>query len=190
MTVTFFKRFRMEIDLERVALDPLVLPEGYRWQPWDPSLTNTHGDTKYLSFQTELDANVFPCLGARDGCRRLMSEISRREGFLSEATWLLVYQGRGPLAEKTAAEYVGTVQGVRDDNYGAIQNLGITPEHRGLGLGTCLLRKSLTGFKRASLRRAYLEVTARNTAAIRLYERFGFRSVRIVYKAAELASVS
>jgi GNAT superfamily N-acetyltransferase len=183
MSVTFFKRFRMEIDLERVALEPIALPAGYRWQPWDPSLINSHGDTKYLSFQTELDANVFPCLGARDGCRRLMNEISRREGFLSEATWLLVHQD----SSSDSPEYVGTVQGVRDDNYGSIQNLGITPEHRGLGLGTALLRKALTGFKRSGLRRAFLEVTARNTAAIRLYERFGFRKVRIVYKAAEMA---
>lgn len=185
MTITFFKRFRMEIDLERVALEPIALAAGYRWQPWDPSLVNSHGDTKYLSFQTELDANVFPCLGARDGCRRLMNEISRRDGFLSEATWLLVYQNEF----SDSPECVGTVQGVRDDNYGAIQNLGITPEHRGHGLGTCLLRKSLAGFRRAGLRRAYLEVTARNTAAIRLYERFGFRKVRIVYKAAEVAAV-
>jgi ribosomal protein S18 acetylase RimI-like enzyme len=183
MTITFFKRFRMEIDLEKVALEPIALPEGYRWQPWDASLVNLHGDTKFLSFQTELDANVFPCLGARDGCRRLMNEISHREGFLSEATWLLFYRSE----EGAATEYVGTVQGVRDDNFGAIQNLGITPLHRGLGLGTSLLRKSLVGFRRAGLRRAYLEVTARNTAAIRLYERFGFRKVRIVYKAAEMA---
>jgi GNAT superfamily N-acetyltransferase len=186
MTVTFFKRFRMEIDLERVALEPNLVPAGYHWQPWDPSLINSHGDTKYLSFQMELDANVFPCLGARDGCRRLMNEIARRQGFMSEATWLLAYH-----PDLTSpAEYVGTVQGVRDENYGAIQNLGITPEHRGLGLGTCLLRQSLAGFKRSGLRRAYLEVTARNTAAIRLYERFGFRKAHIVYKAADLISVS
>ncbi len=33
----------------------------------------------------------------------------------------------------------------------------------------------------------HLEVTTDNTAAIRLYERLGFKRVRVVYKAAEVA---
>ena len=45
---------------------------------------------KYLSFHSEIDANVFPCLGEYDGCVRLMQEISRKDGFLPEATWLVV----------------------------------------------------------------------------------------------------
>jgi ribosomal protein S18 acetylase RimI-like enzyme len=51
------------------------------------------------------------------------------------------------------------------------------------------LLQALDGFRRAGLRKAYLEVTARNTGAIRLYERYGFRKVRTVYKTAELAAV-
>ena len=182
MGITYFKRFRMETDLE-FAAQP-VLPPDYRWLPWDVSLVNLHAETKFQSFRTEIDANVFPCLGARDGCRRLMSEISRRDGFLSQATWLLVYQPPG-----NRADYCGTVQGISDDNFGSIQNLGVTPAHRGVGLGTCLLRQALWGFRRSGLPRAYLEVTARNTRAIRLYERCGFRKVRTVYKATELELV-
>jgi len=184
MAITYFKRLRMEIDLEGAAMPSADLPPGYRWQPWDPALVNEHAETKYRSFQTEIDANVFPCLAARDGCRRLMKEISGRDCFVAEATWLVVHrpaQGR--------PEFCGTVQGVCDELYGSIQNLGVTPGHRGLGLGTCLLQQALLGFQRAGLSRAYLEVTARNAGAIRLYERFGFRRVRTVFKSAELAVV-
>ena len=46
-----------------------------------------HADVKYLSFRTEIDANVFPCLGDCDGCLRLMHEIRQKPGFLPEATW-------------------------------------------------------------------------------------------------------
>ena len=103
---------------------------------------------------------------------------------MNGATWLLEY--RTDVTEEV--EYCGTVQGIRDKNgFGAIQNLGITPPHRGHGLGTYMLFHALHGFHRAGLRRAYLEVTAQNTGAVRLYRRLGFRKVRTVYKAAEVA---
>lgn len=84
------------------------------------------------------------------------------------------------------AEACGTVQGIRDPaGLGAIQNLGITPEHRNSGLGTALLFCALAGFQRAGIARVYLEVTAQNEGAIRLYRRLGFVTVKTVYKAVE-----
>ena len=47
--------------------------------------------------------------------------------------------------------------------------------------------KALEGFRAAGLRRAYLEVTAQNDGAIRLYQRIGFVKARTVYKAVEVA---
>ena len=52
---------------------------------------------------------------------------------------------------------------------GAIQNLGVVPAYRGMGLGRALVRQALDGFYQAGLRRAYLEVTAENSAAVQLY---------------------
>jgi ribosomal protein S18 acetylase RimI-like enzyme len=183
MGITYFKRYRMEIDLGG-ALFPLPkLPDGYVVVPWHESLVEAHARAKFASFSLEIDANVFPCLGEREGCARLMREITQREGFLSAATWLLAWQDTG----NRNLEYCGTVQGVRDGkDFGAIQNLGISPEHRGLGLGTHLLWRALEGFRRVPLRRAYLEVTAQNSGAIRLYRRLGFQRARTVYKAAEV----
>jgi hypothetical protein len=47
--------------------------------------------------------------------------------------------------------------------------------------------KALGGFQRAGLQRAFLEVTAQNHGAIRLYQRIGFSKARTVYKAVEVA---
>ena len=58
--------------------------------PWEASLLEEFAEAKYLSFRTEIDSNVFPCLGELGGCRRLMSEIARKPGFLPQATWLAV----------------------------------------------------------------------------------------------------
>ena len=179
--LTYFKRFRMEIDLGSRDFPCPPLPENYLLLPWDPALLKAHADTKYRSFRYELDANVFPCLGDRHGCLRLMTDISCKEGFLPQATWLIRYDGG------YRRQYCGTIQGIRDPaGIGSIQNLGIVPEHRGQGLGTVLLTQALAGFKAAGLRRAYLEVTAQNELAVRLYERIGFVKSRTVYKAVEV----
>ena len=57
-----------------------------------------------------------------------------------------------------------------------------------MGLGELLLRRALEGFQQAGLPRVYLEVTADNTIAIRLYERLGFRRARTSYKAVGAAA--
>jgi ribosomal protein S18 acetylase RimI-like enzyme len=184
MGLTYFKRYRMELDLSHPLFKAPALAAGYFLEPWDDSLVESHAEAKFQSFCLELDANLFPCLGDRDGCRRLMQEIASREGFIQEATWLLTYQS----GSKRIRECCGTVQGVRDSNgYGAIQNLGITPSHRGQGLGSILMHAALSGFQRAGLRRAFLEVTAQNCGAVVLYQRLGFFQTKTVYKAADVA---
>ena len=173
----------MEYDLARPLPPQPRLAEPYSLVAWDDRLLEAHAEVKFRCFQTELDANVFPSLGDREGCRRLMSEIVRRKGFVPQATWLLQYwpdDARKP-------EVCGTIQGVAEEKLGAIQNVGITPPHRGHGLGSVLLWHSLAGFRRAGTERVYLEVTAQNRGACRLYERLGFRQTKIVYKASEVA---
>lgn len=184
MALTYVKRFRMEINLRDWECPPAELPGGYCLVPWDASLVRAHADVKYRCFCLELDANVFPCFCTRDGCLRLMTEISQKEGFLPQATWLLVYSG------ERQPEYCGTIQGIREANgYGSLQNIGITEEHRGHGLGTILIHRALAAFRDAGVQRIYLEVTAQNDGAIRLYRRLGFVKARALYKTVELIDV-
>jgi mycothiol synthase len=177
VNIAYFKRFRMEVDLNE--LSPAgPLPEGYRWLPWDEALLEAHADAKFRSFCDEIDSVVFVSLSNLAGCLHLMREISRKPGFCPEATWLV----GGPEG------HCGTVQGVRERNgLGAIQNLGVTPGHRGRGVGRALLLQALHGFRRAGLGRAFLEVTAQNEGAIRLYRSLGFRCRKTLYKAVDTA---
>jgi ribosomal protein S18 acetylase RimI-like enzyme len=62
----------------------------------------------------------------------------------------------------------------------------VIPEYRGLGLGWALLLKALEGFTAAGARRAFLEVTAKNELAVRLYRRLGFRSYKTIYREVEV----
>lgn len=172
--ISYFKRFKMEAEL--IELPPPTLPQGYTWMPWTPELLDVHANILYLSFFEEIDSVVFASFGHPQGCRALMTELCRKPGFLPSATWLIA-DASGP---------VGTVQGLRDHTgVGAIQNLGVTPAHRGRGLGKALLLQALQGFRQAGLPRAMLEVTAQNDGAVQLYHRLGFRRRKTVYKVVE-----
>ena len=182
MQSSYFKRFRMEIDLG-VASPQGPLPSGYRFVPWNEAMVDAHARTKFRAFRDEIDAVVFPCLGDIDGCRRLMREIRNKPGFLPAATWLIA---RGGSPE--SLQWCGTIKGVGPPgSVGMIQNVGVVPGHRGLGLGRCLVERALAGFRMQGLRRVGLEVTVDNARAVRLYQRMGFRRTRTVYKVVETA---
>jgi ribosomal protein S18 acetylase RimI-like enzyme len=175
-SVSYFKRFRMEVDLECVLPPVPALPPGYSWVPWANWLVEQHAEVKYRCFIEEVDSVVFTSLSSRDGCRRLMQEIAGKGGFRPEATWMVA----------AGDNYCATIQGVRErTGMGAIQNVGVTPGHRGRGLGTALVLKSLHGFQACGAHHANLEVTAQNDAAIRIYRRLGFRCRKTIYKAVD-----
>lgn len=186
MAVTYFKRYRMELRLDdRPALpdDSGEIGEGFRLLPWSPKLLTRHAEVKWASFRDEIDAHVFPCLGDLDGCRQLMREISSRKNFVPQATWLACRES----SFGNDMQLCGTIQGLLSSaREGAIQNVGVHPECRDLGIGTALLTRALDGFRQVGCRYVNLEVTVQNTAAIRLYERFGFRHVETLFKIAEV----
>jgi GNAT superfamily N-acetyltransferase len=170
--ISYYKRFKMEVGL--AGLPAPIWPAGFQPVAWRPDLLDAHAEVLCRCFHGEVDAQVFPSLGNRDGCAALMAEIARRRAFIPEATWLLV----GP--DGTC----GTVQALRERGVlGAIQNIGIVPACRGRRLGEALLLQALRGMYASGLGRAVLEVTAHNTAAIQLYRRIGFRRSKVVYKA-------
>ena len=198
MAVTYFKRFRMELRLDGSTDGSLAIPPNVELLPWSPRLANSHALTKWNSFREELDAFVFPCLAELEGCQHLMREISSRKDFVPEATWLACRRNEfeqstdRSIASRVSTELaglqpIGTIQGLRPSGHeGAIQNLGVVPEFRDLGLGSILLRAALNGFREVGCRYVHLEVTVQNTAAIRLYERFGFRKVETLFKVADV----
>lgn len=196
MDSAYFKRFRMDLALtsegSRQSFPPedSQLPAGYRLVAWHDGLIDAHARTKFRSFRSEIDAVVFPCLGDLEGCRRLMREIRGKGGFLPGATWLIARSRPRPVevgpdspSRPAEVEWCGTIQGVIDaSGAGSIQNIGVVPGHRGLGLGSVLIARALRGFAEQNLARATLEVTADNVRAVHLYQRLGFRRAKTIYK--------
>ena len=184
MGYSYFKRYRMSCDVRRCLPAPPSLPDNYRFVAWAGDLIEAHADVKHRSFRWEIDSEVFACFNEIGGCERLMREISQRRGFLPTTTWLVEH-----LDPRTGeSEFCGTIQGIQTSyGVGNIQNVGTTPDHRGRGLGEALVSQALIGFQKAGLKRVFLEVTARNDVAVRLYRRLGFRHAKTVYKAVDIA---
>ena len=180
-----YKRLRMELDLS-LPLEPPVLPDGYHFVPWRPIVQDRHAQVQWRSFRDDLDGRIFSCLSSLAGCRRLLQNTVHHPQFCNTATWLVAFQ---PEAEWPAVD-CGMIQGLaRTGSTGAIQNVGVVPEHRGFGLGRALLLQALCGFQNRSARRATLEVTATNQAAVNLYLSLGFEVSRVLYRQAEVGSV-
>ncbi|QDU89931.1 Mycothiol acetyltransferase [Pirellulimonas nuda] len=184
MSLKYFKRYRMEIDLHEPIAAPR-LRRGYRLVPWNKHALAGHAEATFASFQGEIDASLFDCLADRASAHRLMEAVFGRVGFLPDATWLAVYEGA-----PHKPEVCGAIQGVRSSpSFGAIQNVGVTPFHRGRGVGAALVAAALRGMQLAGLPNAYLEVTGANKGAIRLYHKLGFRMTGTLYRAVERALV-
>ena len=110
MGMTYFKRYRMEFDLRDWRGGDQGVPDGYELLPYAPGLLRDHAVAKFNSFRQELDANVFPCLSRRDGCLRLMREITSRGDFVPGATWLIRHRQTNPGNGVIQTFAVGTTQ--------------------------------------------------------------------------------
>ena len=168
---------------EDPALD--LARDGYQLMPFAESLIRAHAEVKFGAFRDQIDCDIFPSLGRREGCLKLMRQIAARTEFVPEATWLIQHRDR-PGGRPMS---VATIQGILDAGWGAIQNVGVLPAHRGRGLGRWLLQAAAEGFHRIGVDRVHLEVTTANESAIRLYRRAGYRSAGVVYKVGDPAGV-
>ena len=69
---------------------------------------------------------------------------------------------------------VGYGRSTLQGNYLNLENLWISPNHRGVGLGTSLINGLISIGRRSGASQVYLAVNEANTRARQLYERMGF----------------
>ena len=180
-----YKRLRMQVDLWRPLSSP-ALPDGYQFVSWKPIVQERHAQVQWRSFRNDLDGQVFRCLGSLTGCRRLLHETVAHSQLAPESTWLIQFQPEPDWPPVDCAMIQGLI---RPGSVGAIQNVGVVPEHRGFGLGRAILLKALHGFRLHGARYATLEVTADNRAAVGLYLSTGFEVTRVLYRSQTAGAV-
>lgn len=114
-----------------------------------------------LTYATPANCRTFvDTLVVRSGCGRFDSEASR----LAEGPW-------GPVGVLIASRLSRT--------NGHVCQVSVAPEAQGHGVGAALVAAGLRAFRDQGLASATLSVTAANAGAHRLYERLGFRVLRV-----------
>ncbi len=64
---------------------------------------------------------------------------------------------------------------------GHIISIAVLPEYRRKGIGTALMKAAMRSLKEVyGCKEVYLEVRVSNTPAIKLYEKLGFRKVKVI----------
>jgi GNAT superfamily N-acetyltransferase len=144
------------------------LPFGYRLEPWCQPLIPAFAASMAVAFSDSPDLEIYPALGSREGCLRLMNEIVEIPGFLSGACWLVFFD-REPCAHILSSQAF-------DSNSGEIMSIGIAPRHRRLGVGTHLVNKTLWALHDRKCNQASAKVNRSNRGAIRFFRSLGFQA--------------
>ncbi len=116
----------------------------------------------------ELEAAIFPSPWPRDAlAAELLPSATSSETEPPAADRLL-------LVGRSTGETVGYALFHRVLDEAELLRLAVSPSFRGRGFGAALLAAGLNRIVSHGARACHLEVGAENTAAIHLYERFGF----------------
>ncbi|RRJ29167.1 ribosomal protein S18-alanine N-acetyltransferase [Halocatena pleomorpha] len=97
------------------------------------------------------------------------------ERFLDAPGFLVAERG-GTIVGYVVADSVPN----RGRAIGHVKDFAVHPDHRGVGVGTSLLQRTLAELAMRGIHTVKLEVRETNDAAIRLYRQFGFTHRRTV----------
>lgn len=128
------------------------------------------GETTRLTFRrmTQDDADVIAEIEAKSFAMPWSREAFWREAQNELATYIVC-----ELEERIIA-YAGAWVSF---NQAEVMSIAVEPEFRGQGIGTILFGELIKAVKERGAKSITLEVRPSNTAAIKLYESFGLRSV-------------
>ncbi|HEX3613498.1 MAG TPA: mycothiol synthase [Sporichthyaceae bacterium] len=143
---------------------PVELPPGVTVRQFRPG----SDDSAWLA----LNAKAFAEHGEQG--RLTLADLTARE----QTDW---FDPAGFFLAERAGELVGFhwTKEHRAENAGEIYVLGVDPDFHGGGLGRALSRIGLRHLAQRGLPRVLLHVDADNAAAVRVYERLGFRTAAV-----------
>jgi len=174
------ERMTMRIDPRDIPTDIQPYPAGVKLVPWSQWLNSAAIQMMHESFRDSYEALWDRDLVDINGCQQYMADCfaGRMGNFDPDVSFML--QHNEQWIGLALATWVG-------DREGFIPIFGLSPEHAGKGLGSIMLANLLWRFGMSSPSPLGIElaVSAPNTAAVRLYQKFHFYSVsnfRVYYR--------
>jgi ribosomal protein S18 acetylase RimI-like enzyme len=144
------------------------------FQPWAERHIQAAANLIAGAYQDHVDSRINDQYRSVAGANRFLHNIVQYPGcgtFFGPASLTALDRRTGVLCGVSLASLVAP-------RVGHITQICVSPAQRGRGIGSELLWRSLVAFLERDNDAVSLTVTASNRSAARLYERFGFRTVR------------
>jgi GNAT superfamily N-acetyltransferase len=142
-------------------------------QPWRPEFYNPAAALIHRCYTGHVDSTINDQYRSVQGAQRFLHNIIRFPGcgvFDTDSSWVL----RNP--DTLALDAILLCSRVRGD-VAHITQLCVSPALRGHGLGQMLLRHCAEDIRKRGIKTLSLTVTETNTAAVKVYERNGFKTL-------------
>lgn len=167
-----YARHFMLAPLDRIhALRAFDTASDLRFEPWTMRRLDDSAELIARVYSGHVDSEINDQYHSARGARRFLQNIVEYPGcghFAADASFIAV---------DAAGQAQGLVLATRvAPRTGHIAQLCLAHAHQGRGAGYELLRRSMAALAHSGCEDASLTATAANHHAIRLYERFGFRT--------------
>jgi ribosomal protein S18 acetylase RimI-like enzyme len=147
-------------------------PSRLHFERWSAYWTDAAAQLIAEAYHGHVDSLINDQYQSTAGARRFLENIVRYPGcgyFAPDCTWVAL-DAEGRVVGACFATRIAPLTG-------HIAQICVAPAHQGRGAGAELLRRSLLSLRSSGALEASLTVTSSNLPAIRLYQRFGFRTI-------------
>jgi ribosomal protein S18 acetylase RimI-like enzyme len=171
-----FTRQFMILPLAEARATPQPIGEDLRLEPWDDRQFEACARLIQQAYAGHVDSDINDQYRTEAGAMRFLKNIIILPGcgqFMPEASFVVRADAAGPGAPVAVVLTSRVSHGV-----GHTTQVCVAPERQGRGLGMRLMAASIRALRSAGFHALSLTVTAENAAAVRLYQRLGFRTVK------------
>jgi ribosomal protein S18 acetylase RimI-like enzyme len=164
----------MLLKLNQQAERAPSIDSGLRLDRWNDRYFEPCAKLIYLAYANHIDGEINDQYRSRHGALKFLKNIIHLPGcgqFLPTASFVLRHPGNDELAAAVLTSEVAA-------GVGHTTQLCVQPGFQGHGLGRALMQTSSDALRGMHYKELSLTVTAENRAAVQLYERLGFATVK------------
>jgi ribosomal protein S18 acetylase RimI-like enzyme len=168
------KRQFMLLDLANAPQGKPGASAGMRLTRWSDRYFEPCTKLIYLAYANHVDGDINDQYRSRAGALRFLKNIILLPGcgqFVPGASFVLHETGNDELIGAVLTSEVSS-------GVGHTTQICVVPGYQGHGIGRMLMQTAIDALQSMKFRELTLTVTSENEVAVRLYERFGFHTIR------------
>jgi len=169
-----YTRQFMSFDLLKKAEAAPSANSGLRLDRWNDRYFEPCAKLIYLAYSNHVDGDINDQYRSRNGALRFLKNIILLPGcgqFLPQASFVLRHPGSDDLAGAVLTSEVSP-------GIGHTTQICVQPGFQGNGLGRLLMLAASDALRAQKFKELTLTVTSENKAAVHLYERLGFSTIK------------